>query len=148
MSLLSRFAAGLVAFATLVAAAPAPAAESNEFRVARQPGLVYLQAIIMEEKKLIEKHAAALGLKDLKVDYSIITSGGVMTEAILSNSIDLAITGVSNLLLVWGKTNGQIKVVSGMAGVPFRPLTRNHYVKAINDFGPDDRIALATLRAS
>ena len=35
-------------------AAPARAAESNEFRVARQPGLVYLQAIIMEEKKLIE----------------------------------------------------------------------------------------------
>ena len=148
MRLLSRFAAGLAACAALVAAAPAPAAESNEFRVARQPGLVYLQAIIMEEKKLIEKHAAALGLKDLKVGYSIITSGGVMTEAILSNSIDMAITGVSNLLLVWGKTNGQIKVVSGMAGVPFRMLTRNPNVKSIKDFGPDDRIAVPTIRAS
>ena len=148
MTLLSRFAAGLAACAALVAAAPASAAESNEFRVARQPGLVYLQAIIMEEKKLIEKHAAALGLKDLKVNWSIITSGGVMTEAILSNSIDLAITGVSNLLLVWGKTNGQIKVVSGMAGVPFRMLTRNPNVKSIKDFGPDDRIAVPTIRAS
>ena len=84
--------------------ARARAAESNEFRVARQPGLVYIQAIIMEEKKLIEKHAAALGLKDVKVQWSIITSGGVMTEAIISNSIDMAITGVSNLLLAWGKT--------------------------------------------
>jgi NitT/TauT family transport system substrate-binding protein len=102
----------------------------------------------MEEKKLVEKHAAALGLKDLKVNYSIITSGGVMTEAILSNSIDMAITGVSNLLLVWGKTNGQIKVVSGMAGVPFRMLTRNPNVKSIKDFGPDDRIAVPTIRAS
>src|ERR1041384_6840410 len=98
MTLLSRFAAGLAACAALVAAAPAPAAESNEIRVARQPGLVYLQAIIMEEKKLIEKHAAALGLKDAKVRWSIITSGGVMTEAILSDSIDVAITGVSNML--------------------------------------------------
>src|SRR6476659_6897920 len=148
MTLLSRFAAGLAACAALVAAAPASAAESNEFRVARQPGLVYLQAIIMEEKKLIEKHAAARGLKDLKVNWSIITSGGVMTEAILSNSIDLAITGVSNLLLVWGKNNGQIKVVSGMAGVPFRMLTRNPNVKSIKDFGPDDRIAVPTIRAS
>src|SRR3954453_21519441 len=148
MIALSRFAAAFAACAVLVMAAPAPATESNEFRIGRQPGLVYLQAIIMEDKKLVEKHAAALGLKDLKVEYSIITSGGVMTEAILSDSIDVAITGISNLLLVWGKTNGQIKVVSGMAGVPFRMLTRNPNVKSIKDFGPDDRIALPTIRAS
>ena len=148
MNLLSRFAAGLSFCAALIAAAPAPAAESNEFRIGRQPGLVYLQAIIMEEKKLVEKHAAALGLKDLKVNYSIITSGGVMTEAILSDSIDVAITGISNLLLVWGKTNGQIKSIAGMAGVPFRMMTRNPNVKSIKDFGPDDRIAVPTIRAS
>ena len=132
----------------MIAAAPALAAESNEFRIARQPGLVYLQAIIMEEKRLVEKHAAALGLKDLKVQWSIITSGGVMTEALLSNSIDMATTGVSNLLLAWGKTNGQIKTVTGMAGVPFRMLTRNPKVQSIKDFGPDDRIAVPTIRVS
>jgi len=148
MTLLSRFAAALAACAALVTAAPAPAAESNQIRIARQPGLVYLQAIVMEEKKLVEKHAAALGLKDVKVDWSIITSGGVMTEAILSDSIDVAITGISNLLLAWGKTNGGIKSIAGMAGVPFRMLTRNPKVKSIKDFGPDDRIALPTIRAS
>src|SRR5690349_21574408 len=100
MRLIARLAV-LLAVAVIAAPRSASAAESNEFRVARQPGLVYLQAIIMEDGKLIEKHAAALGLMDLKVGYSIITSGGVMTEAILSNSIDLAVTGVSNLLLVW-----------------------------------------------
>jgi NitT/TauT family transport system substrate-binding protein len=146
MKPLLRLAAGIALSAAL--AAPVSAAESSEFRIGRQPGLVYLQAIIMEEKKLVEKHATTLGLKDLKVNYSIITSGGVMTEAILSDSIDMAITGVSNLLLVWGKTNGQIKVVSGMAGVPFRMLTRNPKVKSIKDFGPDDRIAVPTIRAS
>jgi len=144
---LLRFAAALAALG-MIAATPAPAAESNTIRIARQPGLVYLQAIIMEEKKLVEKHAAALGLPNAKVEYSIITSGGVMTEAILSDSIDVAITGISNLLLVWGKTNGQIKSISGMAGVPFRMLTRNPKVKSIKDFGPDDRIAVPTIRAS
>ena len=144
----ARLSALLLAAAISAFAMPAVADESNVFRIGRQPGLVYLQAIIMEEKKLVEKHAAALGLKDLKVEYSIITSGGVMTEAILSNSLDMAITGVSNLLLVWGKTNGQIKTVSGMAGVPFRMLTRNPKVKSIKDFGPDDRIAVPTIRAS
>src|SRR5258708_2467729 len=124
--------------AALISSSPADAAEPNEIRIARQPGLVYLQAIIMEEKKLVEKHAAALGLKDTKVAYAIITSGGVMTEAILSNSIDVAITGVSNLLLVWGKTNGQIKSIAGMAGAPFPMLARNPHVKTIRDFGPGD----------
>jgi NitT/TauT family transport system substrate-binding protein len=141
-----RFAAALAVAA--LAATPAPAAESNIIRIARQPGLVYLQAIIMEDKKLVEKHAAALGVKDAKVEYSIITSGGVMTEAILSDSIDVAVTGVSNLLLAWGKTNGSIKSIAGMAGVPFRMLTRNPKVKSIKDFGPDDRIAVPTIRAS
>lgn len=140
--------AGLAACAMLAtAAAPAAAAESNDFHVARQPGLVYIQAIIMEEKKLIEKHAAALGLKDIKMRWSIITSGGVMTEAVISNSIDLAITGVSNMLLAWGKT-GNIKMLTGVAGVPFKLLTRNAKVKSIKDFGPDDRIAVPTIRAS
>ena len=146
MKSLMRLAWCVAAVAAL--AAPACAAESTEIRVARQPGLVYLQAIIMEEKKLIEKHAAALGLANVKVNWSIITSGGVMTEAILSNSIDVAITGVSNMLLAWGKTNGGVKMVSGMAGVPFRMLTRNANVKTIKDFGPNDRIAVPTIRVS
>src|ERR1044072_8944316 len=131
----------------LALSAPAVAQEGTEFRVARQPGLIYIQPIIMEEKKLIEKHAAALGLKDVKVNWSIITSGGVMTEAIISNSIDIAVTGVSNMLLAWGKT-GTIKMVAGVAGVPFFLLTRNPNVKSIKDFGPDDRIAVPTIRAS
>ena len=145
---IARLAAVCAMAAVLAAIRPALATESNEIRIARQPGLVYLQAIIMEEQKLVEKHAAALGLKDAKASYAVITSGGVMTEAILSNSIDLAITGVSNLLLVWSKTNGQIKTVAGMAGVPFRMLTRNPNVKSIKDFGPNDRIAVPTIRAS
>jgi NitT/TauT family transport system substrate-binding protein len=147
MTMLLRFAAALAAFG-LIAATPAPAAESTTIRIARQPGLVYLQAIIMEDKTLVETHAAALGLPGVKVDWSIITSGGVMTEAILSDSIDVAITGISNLLLVWGKTNGQIKSIAGMAGVPFRMMTRNPNVKSIKDFGPNDRIAVPTIRAS
>src|SRR5205085_1751935 len=147
MTWLSRLA-GLAACAVLVMATPAPAAESTEFRIGRQPGLVYLQVIIMEEKKLVEKHAAALGLGNLDVSYKIITSGGVMTEAVLSDSVDIAISGMSNMLLVWGKTNGQIKAVAGVAGVPFFMLTRNPNVKSIKDFGPDDRIAVPTIRVS
>ena len=146
MKWLVRLALCLAACAAL--AEPAVAAESTEMRIGRQPGLVYLQAVIMEEKKLIEKHAATMGLPGVNVRWSIITSGGVMTEAVLSDSIDVGISGVSNLLLVWSKTNGQIKAISGMAGVPFKMLTRNANVKSIKDFGPNDRIAVPTIRVS
>jgi NitT/TauT family transport system substrate-binding protein len=136
--------------AALIGTAPSAgtAAETSEFRIARQPGLVYLQPVIMEEKRLVEKHAAALGLNNLKVQWSIITSGGVMTEALISDSIDMAITGVSNMLLAWSRTNGGVKSVAGVAGLPFRLVTRNPAIKTIGDFGPDDRIAVPTIRVS
>jgi NitT/TauT family transport system substrate-binding protein len=60
----------------------------------------------------------------------------------------MAITGVSNMLLLWDRTNGGAKSVAGVAGVPFLLLTRNPNVKALKDFGPEDRIAVPTIRAS
>jgi NitT/TauT family transport system substrate-binding protein len=149
MSLFLRIATLFAACATLVAGtAAAPAVEGTQFRVARQPGLVYMQAILMEEKKLIEKHAATLGLNDVKVEWRIITSGGVMTEALISDSIDVAITGLSNMLLTWARTNGAVKSLAGVAGVPFLLVTRSPNIKKITDFGPEDRIAVPTVRAS
>ena len=39
-------------------------------------------------------------------------------------------------------------MVAGVAGVPFELLTRNPKVKSLKDFGPEDRIAVPTIRAS
>lgn len=147
-TLLRRVLLGAGACLLLAAAVPAHAAETKEFRIARQPGLVYLQAVLMEERKLIEKHAAALGMSDVTMKWSVITSGGVVTEAILSNTVDLAVTGVSNLLLAWSRTNGGIKSVAGVAGMPQVLITRNPAIKTIQDFGPNDRIAVPTIKAS
>lgn len=50
----------------LVAACPAAAqAETGEVRVAKQYGLGYLQMMLMEDQKLVEKHARAAGLGDI-----------------------------------------------------------------------------------
>ncbi len=149
MSWLSRLATLVVIYlASPAVTTSSAAAESTDFHIARQPGIVYLQPVVMEERKLVEKHARALGLNDLKVRWSIITSGGVMTEALISESIDMAVTGISNMLLLWNWTNGGVKSVAGVAGTPFLLLTRNPNVKTIRDFGPDDRIAVPTIRVS
>lgn len=40
----------------------AKAAENAELRISRQPSILYIQTVLMEDGKLIEKHAAALVL--------------------------------------------------------------------------------------
>jgi NitT/TauT family transport system substrate-binding protein len=137
----------LMAVVSGAASQPA-AADASEFRITRQPSILYLQEVLMEEKKLIEKHAAALGVKDLKVSWVNITSGGVATEALLSGSVDVVTSGVSNMLLLWDRTQGGVKGIVGVAGLPMLLVTRNPAIKTIKDFGPSDRIALPTIKVS
>jgi NitT/TauT family transport system substrate-binding protein len=52
------------------------------------------------------------------------------------------------MLLLWGKTSGDIKAIIGISGLPFKLVTRNPNIKTIKDYGPTDRIALPTVRQS
>src|SRR5580692_11496043 len=92
----------MIALAALMAAAPAPA-EVQELRVTRQLGLGYLQLYVTEDQKLIEKHAKAAGLGDVKVTYLPLGSPSTINDAILSGSADIAGTGVPPFLLLWDK---------------------------------------------
>jgi NitT/TauT family transport system substrate-binding protein len=139
---------GLTWLALSFATSAAYAAEGSEIRIVHQPGIVYLQELLMEDRKLVEKHAAALGLPNVKVTWSVINSGGAITDALLSASIDIATTGLSNMLLVWSKTNGAVKSIAGVAGLPQILVTRNPNIKSIKDFAPNDRIAVPTVRVS
>src|SRR3569833_3790820 len=82
------------------------AAEVSEIRLARQPGLSYLPLAVMEHEKLIEKHAAAAGLKDIQVKWSRFAAGNVMNDALQSGSLDIASGGVAPLITLWDKSNG------------------------------------------
>jgi NitT/TauT family transport system substrate-binding protein len=140
-------AMGLLAV-LLAQGSPADAQERAEFNLSRQPGLTYLPNQLMEDQKLIEKHAEKLGLKDLKVNYLTFTSGGVSTDTLLAGQVDIVTSGYSNMLLIWAKTNGGVKALAGVGGSPLTLLTRNPDIKSIKDFKPTDRIAVPTLRQS
>ncbi|MGH8802698.1 MAG: ABC transporter substrate-binding protein, partial [Casimicrobiaceae bacterium] len=76
--------AATLVFATVIALAAAPVqGEVSEIHVSRQYGISYLPLMIMEDRKLIEKHAKASGV-ELKVNWSTFTSGAVMNDALLS----------------------------------------------------------------
>src|SRR3569623_3013517 len=118
------------------------AAEVSEIRLARQPGLSYLPLAVMEHEKLIEKHAAAAGLKDIQVKWSRFAAGNVMHDALLSGSLDIASGGVAPLIPLWAKRNGQVRGVAAQTTSQIYITTRNPAVKTIKDFTVKDRIAL------
>src|SRR5678815_607611 len=66
--------AGLAAISILLCSAHAAAAEISELKVARQFGISFLPLMVMQEKKLFEKHAKAAGL-DSTATYMQISGG-------------------------------------------------------------------------
>jgi len=143
--------AAAVALAVGLGTLPAPArADASELRVARQYGLGYLQLMLMDDQKLIEKHAKAAGLGEIKVTWATFRSSDVMNDALLSGSVDFVCLGLAGIGVIWGKTRGNIDVraASGLNALPLFLNTRNPAVKTIRDFTDADRIALPAVRVS
>src|SRR5260370_24825924 len=123
-------------------------AEVSEVRISRQYGLQYLSVVIMEQNRLIEKHAKALGLGDIKVSWVTIGSGGTSTDSLLAGNLDFVTSGVSNMLLLWSRTGGQVKAIGATGTVPLILVTRNPNVKTIADFTQKHKIALPARKES
>jgi NitT/TauT family transport system substrate-binding protein len=129
-------------------AAPA-SAELSEIHVSRQYGISYLPLMIMEDQKLIEKHAKASGI-DMKVDWSKFASGAVMNDALLSGNLQFASGGVAPFTTLWAKTrsNLDVKAVAAINSMPLYLVTNNPKVKTLKDFTDKDKIALPAVKVS
>jgi NitT/TauT family transport system substrate-binding protein len=140
--------AALALAGALVLASPARA-ELAEINVAQQYGISYLPLMLMEEQKLIEKHAKAAGL-EVKVGWARFAGGNVMNDAMLSGQLHFASGGVGPLVTLWSRTKGNldVKAVSAINSMPLYLNTRNPAVKTIKDFGANDRIALPAVKVS
>ncbi len=142
---LARYLASLV----IAAGLSAPAlAETNQLRITHQPSTVYLPLIIMEHLKLVEEQAKKAGLNELNVQWLTLTSGGASVDALMSGNVDLVTSGVSNLILLWDKSKGEVKGVAGASAVPMVLVTRDPAVKKLEDFTDRDRIAVPTVKVS
>jgi len=134
----------------LLCATVASHAEVAELKIAEQYGISYLPMMIMEEQKLVEKHAKEAGVGGLKVTWAKFAGGNVMNDALLSNSLHFASGGVAPLVTLWAKTRGSydIKAVAALNSMPLYLNTRNPKVKTIKDFTEKDKIALPAVRVS
>jgi len=139
-----------VAAVALGLLAPAKA-QVPEIRLAKQFSMGYLQLNVMEHQKLIEKHAKALGIPEVKVFWLQFNGPAAVNDALLSGTIDIASGGVPGLLVLWAKTKGTPQEVRGIAALSSQPFllnSRNPDVKTIKDFTASDRIAVPAVKVS
>jgi NitT/TauT family transport system substrate-binding protein len=123
-------------------------ADAKQIRITRQPGLIYMPLIIMEQERLLEKSAAAKGLGDVEVKWLTFSSGGTSIDALLSGNVDLITGGASNMLLLFERSRGEVRGLSGAGGAPMLLVTRNPEVKKLADFSDKDKIAVPTVKIS
>ncbi|MDQ6683713.1 MAG: ABC transporter substrate-binding protein [Pseudomonadota bacterium] len=144
----SSAAIGLVLLAALLC--PAAQAEVKEVAIARQYGVSYLPFMVMEQNKLLEKHARASGLGEISVKWATFAGGAAMNDALISGNLDFASAGVPPFATLWAKTRASlgVKGVCAMSSLPSYLITRNPAIKSIADFGPADRIALPAVKVS
>jgi NitT/TauT family transport system substrate-binding protein len=139
-------AAGLAA--ALLTPAIGRAQGKSEISVSRAYGLIYMVTHVIEKRRLIEAHAARLGVPDLKVNWVNFGGGGAQTDALLAGGVDIVNSGIGNLLLLFDRTRGGVKGIVGTAGQPLLLITRDPRIKGLADFGPGDKIAVPTVRVS
>ena len=139
----------LLALLVLVGASgAAQAQQAHEIKVTRQPSIIYMPTYVMERQRLIEQHAAALGVPDLKVEWLVFSGGGNATDALLAGSIDVIHTGPTNLLLLWDRTRGGVKGIVASSALPLILVSRDPRLQKLSDFTETDKIALPTVRVS
>jgi NitT/TauT family transport system substrate-binding protein len=129
----------------------AAAACAQEIRIARQFSMGYLQFNVMEHEKLLEKHATALGLKDVKIAWSLFNGPDAMNNALISDSVDVVSGGTPGLVTIWARTKGTANEVRGISALSSQPIylnTRSDNIKSIADLKDSDRVALPAVKVS
>jgi NitT/TauT family transport system substrate-binding protein len=143
-------ASALCAAALLATLADPVSAEVNELKIGKQYGLPYIQFVIMEDQKLIEKHARLQGLGDVKLDWATLGGPAALNDGIISGAIDIAAVGLPNLITMWEKTrtNAKVRAIAGLNFMPLILLTRDPKIKALKDYSETDRIAVPSVKIS
>src|SRR5262249_16077540 len=127
-------------------------AEASEVRLSRGYGILYLPLYVMEQNKLIEKHAKAAGLGDMKVSWRMLDGGNVINDAMLAGALDVAAVGVPGFLtlVAYAKGNTRLEIIglSGLTTTSVYLNTTHPAIKTLRDFTPKDKIALPGIQTS
>ncbi len=139
-----------LAVSLLLAAAAPVWAEADQVRIVMPYGLAYLPTYIAVDRELIQKHAKAAGLGDVKVTVTHMASGPTSSDVLLAGDADLAMGGFGPAFILWDKTRGaqRVRGVTPLSGGPILLLTTDPRIHSIRDYGPNDRIAVSAIKVT
>jgi NitT/TauT family transport system substrate-binding protein len=122
--------------------------QANEVRISYQFGLGFLAEMVALEQKLIEKHARALGVSDIKVTGRQLSGAAITNDALLAGNIDVAAGGIGGVLNLWSKTNGKIKAMVSINDMALLLNSNDPSIKSVTDYVgiSDHKIALPAVK--
>lgn len=141
----------LAVWLALVAlAAPSALAATGELRIARQYGIGYLQIMVSEHGRLIEKHARATGAGPISITWRTFGDGSFANAAMIAGDLDITAGGLGSFLTLWDRTRDTLGVrsIAALDSMPMLLNTRNPAVHSVRDFTESDHIALAGVKVS
>jgi NitT/TauT family transport system substrate-binding protein len=113
-------------------------------------GVGFLPLLLMREQGLIEKHAAAAGLAELRVEWLDLGGPSVMNDALISGSVDFIAAGPPAFLTLWDRTRDNLDVrgVAAISAMPMYLNARAPHLNSVDDLRAGDRVAVTAIKVS
>src|SRR2546423_11524858 len=105
----------------------------------------------MRDGKLVQKHAARLGVPTPTPEYLRLGGTQSLIDALLAGQMNFGIVGVPGLATLWDKTAGtanEVRALSAAQAMPFMLVTNRPEVKTVRDFDERDKIAVPGVKNS
>jgi len=137
---LMRLIGGLSAALMLVAGPGSVRAdEAKQLRIVKQPGLGYLQLIVMREQKLLEKR-----LPGVEIEWRQLTSGPVIRDSMVAGQLDIGSGGTGPFVQAIDK-GLDWKTLGALNEMPLFLNCARADIKSLRDLKPGDRIAMPAI---
>ena len=137
--------------ALLLAGLPVAAhAEADTVRIAQPYGLGYLPSYVVVDEHLIEQHAKAAGLGDIKVTLTRMASGPATSDLILAGDADIGMGGFGPAFVMWDKTRGTQKVrgIMPLSSSTIFMYSTDPRIQSLKDFREGDKIAISAIKVT
>jgi NitT/TauT family transport system substrate-binding protein len=141
--------------ATIAAATAAVAhptwADVTRLRVSHGYSIGFLPLMVMRDQKLIEKHAARIGLSPLTIEWTVVDGGNNINDAMLAGALDIAGIGIPGFLVLRDRTIGRPQEMIGISALDAGSLwlnTINPRIRTLADYTSNDRIAVPGIKTS
>jgi NitT/TauT family transport system substrate-binding protein len=123
----------------LALGSPVQAQETKQLRIVKQPGLGYLQLIVMREHKLLEKR-----LPGVEIEWRQLTSGPVIRDAMVAGQMDIGSGGVGPFVQAIDK-GVDWKTLGALNEMPVFLNCARDDIKSLKDLKANDRIAMPAI---